>query len=51
MEIKGGKEGEYTYIGARGESVIDYVITEERGKERIERMEMRERESIQITFH
>ncbi|GLV37454.1 hypothetical protein CBL_10580 [Carabus blaptoides fortunei] len=28
--VEGDEEGEYSYIGARGESVIDYVIANER---------------------
>ena len=44
--IEGEEEGECTenaYAGARGESVIDYVLTDEGGKEGTERMEVRER--------
>jgi len=31
-----------TYIGAAGRSVIDYVITNRKGEERIEKMEVME---------
>lgn len=31
------------YIGGRGESVIDYIITDERAREKIERMEVESR--------
>lgn len=38
--IRGDKKGEFTYTGGRGESVIDYVVGEERVKEKIKRMEV-----------
>ena len=41
--MKREEGGECTYIVARGESVIDYVITDEEGREGIERMRVRER--------
>lgn len=31
-----GKEGEFTFTGGRGESVIDYVIEEEKVRKRME---------------
>ncbi|XP_029176945.1 golgin subfamily A member 6-like protein 22 [Nylanderia fulva] len=37
---KGDEEGEYTYTGARGNSVIDYIIVSRETKEKIERMEV-----------
>ncbi|XP_029054555.2 eukaryotic translation initiation factor 3 subunit A-like [Osmia bicornis bicornis] len=36
--IRRDEEGEFTYTGARGNTVIDYVIAEEQGKERMKRM-------------
>nr|XP_034194798.1 uncharacterized protein LOC117611018 [Osmia lignaria] len=41
--IEGDKDGEFTYTGARGETVIDYVIVEEEGREEIIRMEVGDR--------
>lgn len=35
-------EGEFTYTGGRGESVIDYVIGEEKVRRRVARMEVRD---------
>lgn len=40
--IRGDKKREYTYTGGRGESVIDYVVGEERVKDKIKKMEVRE---------
>ncbi|XP_011859464.1 PREDICTED: uncharacterized protein LOC105556959 [Vollenhovia emeryi] len=37
---RGDREGNWTYSGGRGESVIDYVIVEEEAEEEIERMEI-----------
>lgn len=34
--LKGDEEGEFTYIGARGSTVIDYVIVNEKAKEKIQ---------------
>jgi len=42
-DIKGDEEGEWTYIGGRGESVNDYIITDERARKKIERMEVESR--------
>lgn len=39
--VKGNKEGEYTFIGGRGNTVIDYVIEYENMRERIKRLEGR----------
>ena len=36
--IKGDEEGNFTYIGERGETVIDYVIVNEFSKEWVEKM-------------
>lgn len=36
--IKGDEEGEWTFTGGRGESVIDYVMGDEKTRERIEMM-------------
>ncbi|XP_011861498.1 PREDICTED: golgin subfamily A member 6-like protein 1, partial [Vollenhovia emeryi] len=38
--IRGDNEGNWTYTGGRGESVIDYVMVEEDIEEEIERMEV-----------
>lgn len=38
-----GDEGEFTYIGGKGETVIDYVIRGKEVREKIERMEVGER--------
>lgn len=38
--MEGDDEGEYTYIGARGESVIDYVIANERGLAKVETLKV-----------
>ena len=38
--VEGDEEGEFTYTGGRGESVIDYVIGEEKVKNRVVRMEI-----------
>ncbi|XP_071572354.1 uncharacterized protein [Temnothorax nylanderi] len=40
---KGDEEGEYTYTGGRGETVIDYVIGEEEVREKVVRLEIGER--------
>jgi len=39
-EMEGDKEGEWTYTGSRGKSVIDYVIVSEEIREEIMRMEV-----------
>jgi len=39
-DIKGDGEGEWTYTGGRGESVIDYVLGEVGTKEYVEKMEI-----------
>lgn len=41
--IKGDKEGELTYTGERGESVIDYVIGDERIREEVRRVVVEEK--------
>ena len=41
--MEGDEEGEYTYTGGRGETVIDYVLGDERTREGLERMELGER--------
>ncbi|EZA52870.1 hypothetical protein X777_07989 [Ooceraea biroi] len=38
--MEGDEEGEWTYTGGRGELVIDYVIVNEEGWERITRLEV-----------
>lgn len=40
---KGDWEGEYTYVGTRGNTVIDYVITNEKALERIKEFKVGER--------
>ncbi|KMQ90798.1 stress response protein nst1-like protein [Lasius niger] len=37
---EGDEKGEFTYTGGRGESVIDYVIGEEKVKERVVKLEV-----------
>jgi len=37
--IKGDEDGEYTYTGSRGNTVIDYILGNEGLRERIERLE------------
>lgn len=37
--MEGNEEGEWTYTGARGESIIDYVIRQEELVEDIKRLE------------
>jgi len=39
-DIKGDEEGDWTYTGGRGESVIDYVLGEAGAKECVEKMEI-----------
>lgn len=39
-EIVGAEEGDWTYIGASGRSVIDYVLENEEVRERIKRLEI-----------
>ena len=34
----GDEEGEYTYVGARGSTVIDYILVDREAKDRIEKM-------------
>lgn len=41
--MKGDEEGEFTYTGGRGDTVIDYVIGEEEVRERISKLEVGER--------
>lgn len=38
--MEGNEEGEFTYTEGRGESVIDYVIGEEKVRKRVARMEV-----------
>jgi len=45
--IQGDKEGDWTYTGERGESVIDYILREEEIREEMGYLEMGDRiESI-----
>lgn len=41
-DVEGDEEGNWTYTGGRGESIIDYVLLEEKGREGIRRMEVAE---------
>lgn len=41
--VEGDEEGEWTYTGGRGSSVIDYVLEKEDTRERVKRMEVGER--------
>ena len=45
----GDEEGEFTYTGGRGETVIDYVMGEEKVRERVLRLEVGE--SIESDHH
>lgn len=40
--VRGNEEGEYTFIGESGNTVIDYVIEYEEVRERIKRLEVGE---------
>lgn len=40
---RGDEEGEWTYVGERGNSVIDYVIGDNRTRERIIEFRMQDR--------
>jgi len=40
--IKGVEEGEFTYTGGRGDTVIDYILVNEEVRERMERLEIGE---------
>lgn len=40
--VKGDEEGNWTYTGGRGESVINYVLVEELAREEILSMEVKE---------
>ncbi|XP_076291061.1 uncharacterized protein LOC143214209 [Lasioglossum baleicum] len=41
--MKGDEEGEWTYAGGRGNSVIDYILGNEETREGVEKMEVGER--------
>ncbi|XP_024868964.1 caldesmon-like [Temnothorax curvispinosus] len=41
--MKGDEKGEYTYTGGKGETVIDYIISDEDSREKIERLEIGDR--------
>jgi hypothetical protein len=43
---QGGEEGEWTYIGSRGETVIDYGIVNEEAWERVEKFRIKERAEL-----
>lgn len=38
--IESDGDGEFTFAGARGDTVIDYILVEEEGKRKIKRMEV-----------
>lgn len=40
--VAGDEEGEFTYIGGMGETVIDYVIRKEKVREMVKRLEVRD---------
>lgn len=40
--VKGDEEEEFTYTGGRGETVIDYILGDEKVREKIERLEIGE---------
>lgn len=41
--MSGDERREFTYTGARGDTVIDYVLGEERGRERAVRLEVEDK--------
>lgn len=41
--VRGDEEGEWTYTGGRGDSVIDYVLGDERTRERIREVRVEEK--------
>lgn len=41
--IRGDEEGEWTYTGGRGDSVIDYVLGDERTRERVREVRVEEK--------
>jgi len=41
--VRGNEEGEFTFTGEKGNTVIDYVMGEEEVKERVERMRIGDR--------
>lgn len=43
METLRDEEGEWTYIGSRGVSVVDYVLRNYRAGDKIEKLEIGER--------
>lgn len=42
-DTEGDEEGEWTYTGGRGESVIDYVVEDERTRKGIEKLRVKEK--------
>lgn len=42
-ELEGDEEGEYTYVGHIGNMVIDYVIGDERVKDKVKKLEVEDR--------
>ncbi|KAJ3656200.1 hypothetical protein Zmor_015296 [Zophobas morio] len=46
--LNGNKEGKWTYIGARGESIIDYGIVNEEAWDEIESFKVGERKQCQV---
>ena len=40
---EGDEEGEWTFTGGRGNTVIDYVVGNEDTREKVERLEVAER--------
>ena len=38
--VEGDEEGDFTYIGPRGRTTLDYVLVNEHGKQTVERMEI-----------
>jgi len=41
--VRGDEEGEFTYRGGKGETVINYVLGEEEVRDKVERLEIGER--------
>lgn len=41
--VRGNEEEEFTYTGGKGETVIDYVLGEEKIRDKVERLEVGER--------
>lgn len=43
LNVRGDEKGEFTYTGGKDETVIDYVLGEEKVRDKVERLEIGER--------